>query len=149
MRHLYPEIGHEADSEYFDSHRAERVSQDEAWWRDEREGKHIHGQASSAPDLALTDDPVMLADQLADPGAQLRLRAPKKLQTVANSDAIPMLVLALNDPDPEVASVAQLTLAHLEPAVAAALSEAPFAANPAAAPEPWLRWYSRRLRAPA
>ena len=91
--------------EDFFKHGKERIPKYYSWWNDELLGKHLDKEREKTLDSPPADNsPVeKLNPALFDPRVDIRRKAMALLQKRADGSSIPYLIMALRDPDQEVA----------------------------------------------
>jgi len=116
-----------------------------AWWSDELLGKHLKpGEHLELP-TTIPNTPAQLNPLLFIPDTNTRRAVAVKLSQTDNVSSVPYLVLALQDPDTEVAFTAYKTLHRLIPALGVPKSHADFEADPAATSQPVYDWWRDEL----
>ena len=95
----------ERNDDQFSMHRKERIPTYYVWWNDELLGKHLDKTPKEDLDAPPTANaPVdKLNPALFDPRVDIRRKAMVLLQKRADASSIPYLIMALRDPDQEVA----------------------------------------------
>lgn len=115
------------------------------WWSDELLGKHLKpGEHLQLP-RTIPNTPAQLNPLLFIPDTNTRRIIAFKLSQTGNASSIPYLVLALQDPDMEVAYTAYKTLHRLIPSLGAVEGSDSFAASHAAATQPVYDWWRDEL----
>jgi HEAT repeat protein len=145
LHHLNPALGEAFGNDYFAQHRAAETKKLYAWWSDELLGKHLKPGEHPAIPAIIPDTPAQLNPLLFIPDAATRQAVAAKLAQSGNASSIPYLVLALQDPDSEVAFSAYKTLHRLIPALGSPRSLADFTASPAAISQPIYDWWRDEL----
>jgi hypothetical protein len=142
---VIPSFGIEKGSSYFIQHRDAETKRLYAWWSDELLGKHMKpGKHPTIPAI-IPDTPALLNPLLFIPDAATRQAVAAKLAQSGNTSSIPYLVLALQDPDTDVAFSAYKTLHRLIPALGSPKSRTDFTASPAAISQPVYDWWRDEL----
>lgn len=117
------------------------------WWNDDLMGIHFRkvGQANERSVEQATDEIGQLNLETFAPNPSERLKSVKRLMSKANKTSIPFLVLALQDPDADVAYLAYKTLHRLIPTLGATKSATVFSAKRTAVSQPLYDWWRDEL----
>lgn len=145
LHQLNPSLGEAFGNDYFAQHRAVETKKLFAWWSDELLGKHLKPGEHPAIPAELPNTPALLNPLLFIPDAPTRRAAADKLAHLGDKSSIPYCVLALQDPDTEVAFTAYETLHRLIPALGNPRTRAFFDSNPAAISQPIYDWWRDEL----
>ncbi len=145
LHQLIPSLGEAYGSGYFAQHHTKETSKLYSWWSDELLGKHLKpGEHLELP-TTIPNVPALLNPLLFLPDTNTRRIIAFKLSQTGNASSIPYLVLALQDPDTEVAFTAYKTLHRLIPTLGSPKSQADFTANPVAISQPVYNWWQDEL----
>ncbi len=118
-----------------------------SWWNDELMGVHFRaaGQAPGGSAGQVEDKVGQLNLETFNRDPSTRLRSVKLLASEANHTSLPFLVLALQDPDSNVAYSAYKILYHLVPALGPAKDATAFNVKRAAVSQPAYDWWRDEL----
>lgn len=145
LHQLIPSLGEAYGSGYFALHRTKETLKLYAWWNDELLGKHLKpGQHPELP-TTLPSTPAQLYPLLFIPDTDTRRVVAVKLSQTGNASSVPYLILALQDPDTEVAFTAYKTLHRLIPALGVPKTREDFDAYPAVMSQPVYAWWQDEL----
>ncbi len=145
LHQIIPSLGMANESSYFLQHRAVETKKLYTWWSDELKGKHLKPGEHPALPATISNTPAQLYSLLFIPDTVTRRAVAVKLSQTGNASSVPYLVLALQDPDTEVAFTAYKTLHRLIPALGVPKSHAAFEADPAATSQPVYDWWRDEL----
>jgi len=117
------------------------------WWDDELMGIHFHPtvQVSGRNAKQAIENVEQLNMAMFNPNPSARLKSVKTLTSLANRTSIPFLVLALQDPDIDVAYNAYKILHRLVPALGPAEDAAAFNVKRMAVSQPVYDWWRDEL----
>ena len=145
LHELIPILGEAYGNDYFAQHRAVETKKISAWWSDELLGKHLKPGEHPAIPAQLPNTPALLNPLLFLPDTPTRRAVADKLARLGDKSSIPYLVLALQDPDTEVAFTAYKTLHRLIPSLGNPVDRTAFAASPTEASQPVYDWWRDEL----
>ena len=123
-----------------------------AWWKDELSGKHPHaeddkdrillgeGETHDAKELPQLNEALFMRDQTT------RRAAVQALNKLADQSSVPYLIIALRDPQLDVAYGAHRILARLVPALGPFQPRATFDASRDQIAEAGVAWWSKHLQ---
>jgi len=136
----------------FWAHRNEDIQLVSTWWQDELSGKHPHspddkdrivlneGETHEAKELPQLNEGLFMRSQYT------RLAAVAALNKLADQSSVPYLIIALRDPNGDVAYGAHHVLARLVPALGPYLERATFDASRAKLAEAGVAWWVKHLQ---
>jgi len=136
----------------FALHPAQARKEAWAWWRDELAGKHPHkeddkdrivlneGETHEAKELPQLNEGLFMRSQYT------RLAAVEALNKLADQSSVPYLIIALRDPNGDVAYGAHHVLARLVPALGPYLPRATFDASRAKLADTGVAWWIKHLQ---
>jgi len=129
LHRLIPKLGPAPLQSHDDyvKHRQENTKLIYDWWADELNGKHVKPDDKTV--LNSPDSEASTYTLLFSPVASTRKEVASKLEKDANADAVPYLVLALQDPDNTVAYSAYKTLHRLVGILGPAATDEQFRSN--------------------
>jgi len=123
-----------------------------AWWRDELAGKHPHGkddkdrivlnegETHEAKELPQLNEGLFMRSQYT------RLAAVEALNKLADGSSVPYLIIALRDPNGDVAYGAHHVLSRLVPSLGPYLPRATFDASRDQLAEAGVKWWIKHLQ---
>jgi len=136
----------------FALHPAQARKEAWAWWRDELAGKHPHGE-DDKDRIVLNEGETHEAKELPQLNEGLfmrsqytRLAAVEALNKLADTSSVPYLIIALRDPNGDVAYGAHHVLARLVPALGPYLPRATFDAKRDQLAEAGVKWWVKHLQ---
>jgi len=139
----------------FDQYEQQRKSEQQlflTWWHDELAGKHPHadddkdrivlneGETHEAKELPQLNEGLFMRSQYT------RLAAVEALNKLADQSSVPYLLIALRDPNGDVAYGAHHVLARLVPALGPYLERAAFDASRAKLADAGVAWWVKHLQ---
>lgn len=150
LKQLIPRFGEAADVSYFYSHFETETRPFYTWWSAELRGKHLPAADKANPsafEIPANDQEALtyLNPLLFSPHIALRQQAMGELEKRAEPSSIPYLMLALRDPDTNIAYRAYSLISRLVKLVPIVRTEAAFAANRKAANKPLFQWWDDEL----
>lgn len=145
LHNIIPALGKPHPDNYYAQHRTQETAKLYAWWTDELNGKHLQpGEALLLP-KTLSDAPAQLNTMLFVAKASTRQAAAVKLSQIGDATSIPYLIVALQDPDEDVAYSAYKTLHRLVPKLSVPKSREDFSAGRSVVVQPIYDWWRDEL----
>ena len=156
LHKLIPALGDYPTREVFLKQRKEWTARYWAWWRDELSGKHLPatkaGQSSTTrprlPDLTKLKPEQALPliyPLLFEPPLQTRQEAMAALEKIADRSSIPYLLIAVQDPDTDIAYAAYKKFFRLVDGLGLGQIRQNFVADREAATKPLYDWWKDEL----
>jgi len=148
---LVPELGRGKTDSTFLAHRDEEVQSVSTWWKDELAGKHPHaadekerivlnvGQTHDAKELPQLNEALFMRNEAT------RRAAIEALDKLADQSSVPYLIIALRDPQGDVAYGAHQILARLVPELGPSLPRAAFDTSCDQLADAGVKWWIKHL----
>jgi len=152
LHKVLPEVPSNFDPDQYEKQKTRERQLFLSWWRDELAGKHPHkeddkdrivlneGEAHEAKELPQLNEGLFMRSQYT------RLAAVEALNKLADASSVPYLIIALRDPNGDVAYGAHHVLARLVPALGPYLPRATFDASRDQLAEAGVAWWVKHLQ---
>jgi len=152
LSRLIPQIERGKMDDALAGKRDEEVQHFFVWWRDELAGKHPHadedkdrivlneGETHEAKELPQLNEGLFMRSQYT------RLAAVEALNKLADGSSVPYLIIALRDPNGDVAYGAHHVLARLVPALGPYLPRSTFDTSRDQLAEAGVKWWVKHLQ---
>jgi len=152
LHKVLPEVPNNFDPDQYEKQKTRERQLLFSWWRDELSGKHPHGdedkdrivlnegETHEAKELPQLNEGLFMRSQYT------RLAAVEALNKLADGSSVPYLIIALRDPNGDVAYGAHHVLARLVPALGPYLERATFDVSRAKLAEAGVAWWVKHLQ---
>lgn len=147
LHRLIPKLGEAGDTPYFLSHREAETRLIYKWWSAELQGQHHPSLTEANLSGASKTENSKLYTLLFHPSTKTRQKVLLRLKEIADKSSIPYYVLAVRDPDIEIAYGAYKILHEFIPELGQVENESVFKERRSTTIKPVINWWQKYLSA--